>query len=198
MLWRETITHVLHRPPTVTLHHYGFHWHLKLRNALWTKGTLYLLEECKREVICQIELHSEILKRLTFGSGFFKGIFMDWQEVMEEFGHTPRAWHLICQMLPSFSRPWTFFPLPTWTAEAVSPAPTTSCHHSACPFQILQIRLWPPLAPASSAVCSGGRGTDFRHPLWFWSESSSLPGLTALLKTEQTVLNTERGRQGVW
>lgn len=139
--------------------------------------------------------HHKTQKRLTFSSGFFKGIFMDWQEVIEEFGHTPRAWHLICHMA-LFSRPWTFLPLPTWVAEDVSPALTTSCHPSACPFRIPQTSLWPPLAPVSSAVCSRGRGTDFRHPLCFWSKSSSLPRLAALLKTEQTVLNTERGRQG--
>lgn len=120
---------------------------------------------------------------------------MDWQEVTGEFGHTPRVWHLTCQMALSFK------------AQNVLPA---SCPDSrGCPsfphlllpplslcFSDSTDESRPPLALASSAVCSRGRGTDFRHPLRCWSRSSSLPKLTALLKTEQTVLNTERGRQG--
>lgn len=104
MLWRETIAHVLHGPPAVTLNHHHFHWHLKLQNPFQTQGSVCLTEGWKGESICKTELHSETPRRLTFSPGFFEGIFTDWQEVTEEFGHTPRAWHLICHMA-LFSRP---------------------------------------------------------------------------------------------
>lgn len=47
--------------------------------------------------------------------------FVDWQEVTREFGHTPGAWQLICQMALFFQGPERSS-LPAWIAEAAFPA----------------------------------------------------------------------------
>lgn len=113
---------------------------------------------------------------------------------MGKSGHTPRSWH------PLFQGPAAFFPIPSWIARANSLVFISSCHHSACPFQMLQISLTTSGTGFLSSVQPGVRNR-FQTPTLVLKQKQFPPHAHCSAEAEQTVLNTERGRQrgvGFW
>lgn len=129
-----------------------------------------------------------------FSFGIFTGGSMDRQEVMGESGHTPGTQHLMgVPNGPLFQGPaacsFWFPPGQQRLTPLHIPPPTITQHAPFGPHR----SVWPTLAPAPLAACRRGRGTDFRHPLWFWSKSGSLPKLTAPQKQNKPFQTQNRG-----
>ena len=96
------------------------------------------------------------------------------------------------------SRPRMFFPIPTWTAEADPPAPTSSHHHSAWPFQAPQINQpWHRLPRQHAA--GGEEQISDTH---FGSGAKAVPSPSLRLRRSRTNCFKGRlkgkGRVGFW
>lgn len=190
MLWRETITCVLHGPHAVTLHHFHFLWHLQqTANPIVDKGIVIPSEGWTQELFathnCTVRHWRASRLALDF-SKVVLGTGRRWWGNLATFPG-PGSWYA---QWPFLSGPWPFFLLPAWIAEAVPPATTRPVLFGFC--SAASDHLWH--QPPRQREAGGEEQISDTH---FGSEAKAVfPMLAALQNTEQTVLNTKRGRQG--